>query len=123
MPVVVQDVRNNLAGMSSQRLTDAEIQQQIDIAQRYIDYWKGKSADPDIVNDGVLWYATWQCYVVYIAEFERSTGRIPNPVVVELRRYETKAIEYLGMIRRAASTPTALISAVQMRTNRIQDNR
>jgi len=108
--------------MSSNRLSDDEIQQQIDIAQRYIQYWKGASADPDIVDDAVLWYATWQCYVVYVAEYERSTGRIPGPVLLELRRYETKANEYLVMIKRGGSTPTALISTVGMRTNRIEDN-
>lgn len=123
MAVVIQDVRNNLAGMSSDRLSDDEIKQQIEIATRYVQHHKGKSADAGIVNDCILWYSTWQCYLVYIAEYERSTGRIPGPVIMHLRRYEAKAAEYLDMIKRGTSNPTGLVSTASMRTNRIEDYR
>jgi len=121
MPVVIQDVRNNLAGMSASRLSDDEIQQQIDIATRYVNHERGKSADPDIVSDCILWYTTWQCYLVYISEYERSTGRIPGPVIMHLRRYEAKAIEYLDMIKRGTSNPTGLVSTASVRGNRVED--
>lgn len=123
MVVVIQDVRNNLAGMSSERLSPEEIQQQIGIATRYCQYYKGSSTNQDILDDAILWYATWQCYLVYVAEFERSSGRIPNPVLIHLVRYENKANEYLIMIGSGRSAPDGLLSTTSIRGNRIEEHR
>jgi len=98
MTVVIADVRVQLNEISTTLVSDTVIQQQIDIATRYVENIKSKDATAQQVDDAVLTYAAYLTYVAYIEMVSRDLGRTPEGSDIEMRRLKEIADQTIAII-------------------------
>lgn len=98
----IQEVRDYLAGMEDDRVTDAAIQLQIVVSVTEVDQDKSGTATEDLVARAYLAVAGYQTYLAYASEFERTMGMVPGPILNHLSLLKAKAEQFLGYVKRGA---------------------
>jgi len=96
--VTITEVRNQLAGLSSTLISDATIQQQIDIATAFVDNIKSTSADATLVEKAKLLLASYYTYVAYVEIIHREIGDVPISSRIQLETLRRQVDSLLALI-------------------------
>jgi len=108
--VTVQDVRDVLANLSSQRLPDATIEKQIRLATTIIENKKASDVDAQTLEDAKLVYSVYLTLAAYSSKFERRVGGAPPEIAGQLAFWERMKDRFIEFIQRGTFTLQALIA-------------
>jgi len=117
----VAEVRAYLADMGARRLSDPTIEEQIYSAVLRVQVLATVGAEK--VYNARLMLSVYLTYLAYSAEYERTAGQVPGPLLRQLGQYEALANNALiaaGAIFEAGVS--GIVDLVQLRTNAIEDN-
>jgi len=121
----IQEVRDYLSNLSSDRVSDNSVGMQIRLAANFCNRVRGSGTNAQQLEDAILTRAGWLSYLAYAVEYERTAGDISPEIMEQLDRYERLANEYLEFIKAQytdGSTPQGLITLVALRTTRIDED-
>jgi len=118
----IDSIRKYLGGMPSERVSDESMCIQINLGYSYVSTRVGSAATVQLTADAVTAWSGWLAYKAYAAEYERTAGEIPGPILIQLRRYEMYARELITISQEGTSTPTGLVQSSTLRNNRTEDN-
>lgn len=117
MTVEIKAVREYLDNLSEDRVKPEVIQRWIDLATAQVDAEKSEVATVASVDNAVLAIAGHQVYLAYAAMYERTAGRLPAPVMMNLQIYERFAGYFLGLAMRGTVANRPIIgSAISLIT-------
>ena len=98
--VNLQEVRDYLNQLPTDRVKDVALEIAIGLATRMVQKEKSSQADADTIEDAILTQAGYLAYVAYANEFERTFGEVPGPVLAQLERLDGIAKRFLGYAKR-----------------------
>lgn len=98
----IQEVRDYLAGMDDDRVTNPAVQMQIVMSATEVDQEKSASVSEALVARAYLATAGYQTYLAYASEFERTMGMIPGPILNHLGLLKAKADQFMAYVKRGA---------------------
>ena len=98
----IQEVRDYLAGMDDDRVTDAAVQIQIVVSVTEVEQEASASASEAILARAYLAVSGYQTYLAYATEFERTMGMVPGPILNHLGLLKAKAEQFMGYVRRGS---------------------
>lgn len=99
--VEIADVRNFLNNISSSRVPDDTITEQIEVANTKVQAEKSMAATEEQIRDATLVYAAYLTMVSYASQYERSVGALPSSIKDHVALLQTLAEGMLQYIRRA----------------------
>lgn len=98
----VTEVRNYLAGMEDDRVSDVAIEQQILASAIEVDQEASSSASELLIASAYLATSGYQTYLAYASEFERTMGMVPGPILNHLGLLKAKAEQFMAYVKRGA---------------------
>ncbi len=98
MATSVSKVRQELADLQSQSISDAIIQQQIDLALQYVNDVKISDANADSLDYATLTLAAYFTYDLFTSSVSRTLGATPTLSMAKSERLMRKAEMYINMI-------------------------
>ena len=108
--VTVSDVRTFLKDLPEEIVSDATIQEQINVATHLVENEKSAYASDQAVEYAILLSAAHLTAIAYASELERSLGVIPpqlNTLVNALEEMKEKALE---IVRRGLPADPRLVA-------------
>jgi len=100
--VSVQDVRDFLKEITTQFVGDPTVRKQITMAEVLVNQEKGANITEEVLEQAILAKAAHLTYLAYATYIERSTGRVPEPMLLHLGELKDLAETMLGYARRGA---------------------
>jgi len=119
--VTVSDVREFLADLPADYISDATINKQISIASAIIDGEKSDDADSTLVDQAKLVNAAYLTLLSYASRIERVTGVIPAPLEKYLIRFERLADRFIEYVRRSDKAPR--LNVMQLTKSLLEEER
>lgn len=108
--VSIQDVRDVLTNLSSDRVPDATVEKQIEIANTTIDNERAKNIPEATAEDAKLVMAAYLTLAAYATKIERSAGGTPPAIARQLDFWERMKDQFLEYIRRGSVTLQPLVA-------------
>lgn len=96
----IDEVRNSLGGMEDDRVIPDAIIIAIADGMLMVDKEKSATAPTDDISRAYLACSSYQAYLTYASEFERTAGIVPGPILNHLRELKEKCAEFVAFTKR-----------------------
>ena len=97
-----QEVREHLAGLNDDRVSEETIEQQIVAAVVEVNLLAVATTPQPILTRTYVMVAAWMTYKAYATEFERTAGIVPGPVINHLNELKADAERWIEYCKRGA---------------------
>jgi hypothetical protein len=107
------EVRVAMGKVAAERLDPESIEMSIYEAMQLVDAEKSEVVNLQTRHNAILAQSAYSAYLKYVGEFERSTGEVPPPLLLQLGRLEENARTYLQYARRGTVATAPVVQKQQ----------
>jgi len=121
LTVEEQDVRDAMAGISTDRLSSATITKQIEFANVTIENEKSDESSDEVVEDAKLAMAVYFSLLAYGTKLERTVGGVPPAIERLTAIWERMHERFLEYAKRTSVVRTPAVTVTESLTEVIEE--